>query len=142
MEAPPRKRGRPPKHPKVNDDSPTKKPTNSPSPARAPADVDMVEPVADSRSGQRGRKKSALDKLDNNNSKPGGGGSPSDRDADDVDSPVERPSSRRAKKSASVCHTASHEFERIAVWGFCLGERGVLNAAPGGLDLWSYGSVR
>lgn len=137
MEAPPRKRGRPPKHPKVqaSNDSPTNAPAsallqplahsnnhhaptlNSPS----PADVDMVDrvvpPLVDSRSGQRGRKKSVLDKLDGPASVkpgPGGGGSPSDRvlsksevDADDVDSPAERLSSRRNKKSALVRHNAS-----------------------------------
>lgn len=68
----------------------------------------------DSRSGPRGRKKSSslVDKLDAPASvKPGAGsgagGSPSTRDlskseADDVDSPVERLSSRRSKKSSSA----------------------------------------
>jgi hypothetical protein len=132
MEAPPRKRGRPPKHPKVqaSNDSPKNAlpqphsnnhhpPTlNSPS---SPADVEMVDrvmpPLVDSRSGQRGRKKSVLDKVDGPSSVmpgPGGGGSPSDRDlskseadADDVDSPPERISSRRNKKSSLVHHNAS-----------------------------------
>ena len=132
MEAPPRKRGRPPKHPKVqastdspknallqahfNDHHPLPPLLNSPSsPA---ADVDrVVPPLVDTRSGQRGRKKSALDKVDGPASlKPGGAGegSPGDRelskseaDADDVDSPAERLSSRRTKKSALVRHNAS-----------------------------------
>ncbi|KAG0628244.1 hypothetical protein M758_1G012400 [Ceratodon purpureus] len=118
MEAPPRKRGRPPKHPKVHsNDSPTNASNNHHAPPAlnspsSPADVDMVDravpPVVDSRSGQRGRKKSVPDKLDGPSSAKlsPGGGSPGDRDlskadadADDVDSPAEKLSSRRAKKS-------------------------------------------
>lgn len=128
MEAPPRKRGRPPKHPKVaSTDSPppallphsnnnNHSTPNSPS---SPADVEMVDrvvPPVDSRSGPRGRKKSSsvADKLDAPASaKPGAGasGSPSNRElskseADDVDSPVERLSSRRTKKPSLVHHNA------------------------------------
>lgn len=117
MDAPPRKRGRPPKHPKVQaTDSPTNHhPLHSPA-----ADVEMVDRVpvpplnpVDSRPGQRGRKKSVAEKADAHASGPGAGGgsSPSDRElkseADDVDSPVERLSSRRHKKSALVSLNAS-----------------------------------
>jgi hypothetical protein len=140
MEAPPRKRGRPPKHPKVqgSNDSPKgallqphsnnhHAPTlTSPS---SPADVAMVDrvvpPLVDARSGQRGRKKSVLDKIDGPASVkpgPGGGSSPSDRelskseaDADDVDSPAERISSRRNKKSALVHHNASLFLVNFAI---------------------------
>lgn len=134
MEAPPRKRGRPPKHPKV---APTDSPPallphshthhailNSPP---SPADVEMVDrvvpPVVDSRSGPRGRKKSSVaDKVvdASASAKPdaGAGGSPSTRElskseADDADSPVERLSSRRTKKPSLVPHNASSPLRQF-----------------------------
>lgn len=116
MEAPPRKRGRPPKHPKVaSNDSPKSRANSafnsvkSPS-ASSPADVEMVDrgvATVDSKSVQRGRKKSAGDKVEGAASvKPsGGGGSPSDRElskseADDVELLPEKLSSRRNKKQS------------------------------------------
>lgn len=118
MEAPPRKRGRPPKHPKVaSNDSPKSRANSafnsvkSPS-ASSPADVEMVDrgvATVDSKSVQRGRKKSAGDKVEGAASvKPsGGGGSPSDRElskseADDVELLPEKLSSRRNKKQSLV----------------------------------------
>lgn len=137
METPPRKRGRPPKHRKVDSPSAVLPPSHTNlSPlnrSSSPADVEMVDRVVlpvDSRSGPRGRKKSSslVDKLDAPASvKPGAGsgagGSPSTRDlskseADDVDSPVERLSSRRSKKSSSVqcLFPCQFPFHALRAW--------------------------
>lgn len=126
MEAPPRKRGRPPKHPKVANNGSG---TPSPSPvtkSRANSvgastegvvgsnkivsdgvDIEMVDRTAQpSRTGQRGRKKSMVEKVDGPSAIKPGGGSSSERDskseADDDDLPVEKLSTRRGKKSSMV----------------------------------------
>ena len=67
----------------------------------------MVDRAAQpSRTGQRGRKKSMVEKVDGPSAIKPGGGSSSERDskseADDDDLPVEKLSTRRGKKSSMV----------------------------------------
>lgn len=124
METPPRKRGRPPKHPKVaNNANPSSLPLsksraspvavnpdvnlgNIKAGANDGGDVDMLDrPVQPARTGQRGRKKSVIVKKGGSGTTKGSGCSSSDREKsepEDDDLPVEKPSTRRAKKASQV----------------------------------------